>query len=144
MLTALVLSNHWVAAQVNHPANKSEIMVVCGKFMEMLKNEKYSEAFDLLKPFSIIYNAQLDTLAKTTSDQMKSAITAYGKVDSFELVSSKDIKGIVIQLVYLLQFQRSPLKFIFYLYNNGSGWTIIHIKYNEDYEGLFSDASQEP
>jgi len=137
VIVVFALNSQFVAAQVKHPTNKMEIIGVCTKFMGIFKNEKFSEAFDLLKPYSVIEDYKLDTLAKTAKDQMLSLSSSYGKIISYEELSEKDIKVSLIQLVYLLKFERDFLKFTFILYNNGTGWTVTDFKYNNEVDDLF-------
>jgi len=140
VIAFFALNSQFVAAQVKYPTNKIEMIGVCTKFMETFKNEKFSEAFDLLKPYSVIEDYKLDTLAKTAKDQMASLSSSYGKIISYEELSEKDIKGSLVQIIYLLKFQQAFLKFTFILYNNDSGWTITNFKYNDEIDDLFTPA----
>lgn len=139
-LVIIVLSNQFSFGQINHPINKQDLIVVCTKFMETFKSEKYTEAFDLLKPYSVIEDYKMDTMAIATPEQMKTLSGSYGKMISFEQLSAKEVKGSLVKLVYLLKFEQYYLKFCFILYNNGGGWTITNFKYNDEIDDLF-DAS---
>jgi hypothetical protein len=112
--------------------------------MDSFRNEQFQAAFDILKPYSVIEDYKLDTIANTTKEQMKSLSTSYGKIISYDELSERAIKKDLIQLNYLLKFQQAYLRFSFILYNNGSGWTITNFKYNEEIDDLFNPPAKQP
>ena len=123
--------------QINHPKNKQEIIVICDNFMDKFKSGKYSDAFDLIKPYSVIEDYKIDTLAKTSQQQMTALSGSYGKVISFEQISDKLVKSTLSKLTYILKFEKYFLKVRFILYNNGNGWTITNFKYDDEIDDLF-------
>jgi hypothetical protein len=135
LLLALVANASF--AQIKHPKNKLEILAVCGKFMEAFKNGKFTDAYDSLKPYTVIEDYKIDTLVGKTKQQMIALSSSYGKAMSFERLHEKTVSNTLIQLNYLLKFEQSCLKFRFVLYNNGNGWTITNFKYNEEIDDLF-------
>ena len=137
LLFALVLSFEFSFGQVKHPKTKQEIIAVCNKFMDTFQKGRYSEAFDLMKPYTVIEDYKLDTLAKTAKAQMISVNKVYGKTLGFELVSEKVASPSLLRVAYILKFEQSVLKFRFILYNNEIGWTIIKFKYDEEIDDLF-------
>ena len=137
LLFALVLSFGFSFGQVKHPKTKQEIIAVCNKFMDTFQKGKYSEAFDLMKPYTVIEDYKLDTLTNTAKAQMISVNNSYGKTIGFELVSEKAASLSLLKVTYILKFEQSVLKFRFVLYNNELGWTIIKFKYDADIDDLF-------
>lgn len=123
--------------QVNRPKNKQELIAVCDKFMDAFKRGKCSEAYDLIKPYTVLPDNQLDTLAGKSTRQMIALGETYGKAISYELVSEKPVKNTLSRVIYLLKFEKSFLRFRFILYNNESGWTIENFKYDEAMDDLF-------
>jgi len=136
LLTGCLLSQ-LAFSQIKHPRLKQEIITVCNQFMGTFQKGKFSEAFDLLKPYTVIEDYKLDTLANTAANQVKNLSSTYGKMLSFELVQEKTVKSTLSHLYYLLKFQQSYLKFRFELYNNGETWTITGFKYNDDPDDVF-------
>ena len=137
-LLILVTSCQSTFCQINHPKNKQEIIGICDKFMDTFKNGKYTEAFDLIKPYTVIEDYKLDTLAYKAKQQMISLSSSFGKVLSTELIVQKVGKNTLSKLIYVLKFEKSFLKFSFVLYNNGNGWSITNFKYDEEMDELFS------
>jgi hypothetical protein len=124
-------------AQTKHPKTKEEIVAVCNKFMDAFKAGDYGLAFGTIKPYTVIEPYKLDTITGRVRTQMATAIRTYGKVNSYEEVAEKQIKGSVLRLVYLLKFDKFFLKVVFILYNNGSGWSITSFDYSENVDELF-------
>jgi hypothetical protein len=126
------------SAQSRHPKTKEEIIGVCNKFMDAFRDGNYGLAFGTIKPYSVIESYKLDTITGRARAQMAMASRAYGKALSYEEVSEKEVKSSVIRLVYILKFEKSFLKFVFLLYNNGSGWSITSFDYSENSDDLFT------
>ncbi len=143
-ISMLFFSVKLSVAQQMHPKNKQEIIGVCGKVMEAFKIGKFSAAYDLLRSYSVIEKYKLDTLVIVTNDQMKSLGSSYGSIMSYEEVSERDVKSSLVQLIYLLKFQHSFLKFSFILYNNGSSWTITSFTYDTEVGDLFTYSEKQP
>ena len=140
----LTLCSQFSMGQIKHPPNKQEIIGVCAKFMESFKNEKFQEAFDLLKPYSVIEDYKLDTIANSTKVQIQELNSTYGKVISYEALPEKNIKTSLVQLNYLLKFERDFLRFSFVLYYNGTSWTVTNFKFNSEIDDLFSVSPKQP
>jgi hypothetical protein len=92
-IAMLFLSLKSSLAQQMRPQTKQEVIGVCAKFMDTFIREKFSEAFDLLKPYSVIGNYKLDTMANTVKGKMVSLSSSYGKIVSYEEVSEKTLKA---------------------------------------------------
>ena len=137
LLFALVLSFGISYGQVKHPKTKQEIIAICDKFMDTFQKGRYADAFDLMKPYTVIEDYKLDTLANTAKEQMISVNKIYGKTLGFELVSEKAASPALLKVTYILKFEQSVLKFRFILYNNELGWTIIKFKYDVEIDDLF-------
>ena len=137
LILFLSLLSQFALCQVNHPKSKQELIAVCDKFMDAFRRGKCIEAYELIKPYTVIENYQLDTLAGKSTQQMITLSETYGKVISFELVSEKPVKNTLSRVIYLLKFEKSFLRFRFILYNNENGWTIENFKYDKAMDDLF-------
>ena len=136
-LLVLLLSWQFAFSQINHPKNKQELIGVCDKFMDIFRSGKYQDAFNLIKPYTVIEDYKLDTLAKSAREQMIGLSSSFGKAISFEQISEKPVKSSLSRLLYILKFEKSFLRFRFILYNNGEGWTITGVKYDTQLDDLF-------
>jgi hypothetical protein len=141
-MAMLFLSVKSSLAQRIHPQNKQEIIAICDKFMDAFKDGKFTDAYEYLKQYSVISDNTLDTLAAYSKDRMNSLREPFGKSLSFEQISERPVKNSLINLIYILKFERSFLKFRFILYNNGSGWTISTFDYSDQVDDLFDAATK--
>jgi hypothetical protein len=137
LLLFLTLITKFSFCQLNHPQNRQDLIAICDKFMDAFKSERFDKAFDLIKPYSVIENYKLDTLASTVSRQVGGLSSVYGKLIGYEQVSDKQVKYSLVKLVYMIKFEKGFLELHFILYNNGTGWTITNFKYDEKTDDLF-------
>jgi hypothetical protein len=137
ILALLIFAVNSAFAQARHPKTKEEIIGVCNKFMDDFRAGNYGIAFANIKPYTVIETYKLDTITGRVRNQMTTTIRVYGKALSYEEVSEKEAKNAVVRLVYLLRFEKAFLRFVFILYNNGSGWTITTFDYSENVDDLF-------
>jgi hypothetical protein len=137
-LLILVLCATVSFGQVNHPPSKQVMINTCAQFMELFKNGKYDDGFNMLKPYTVIEDYKMDTLAYTARKQMTALSGTFGKAISYELATQSEIPNSLVKLIYLLKYERSFLEVRFVLYNNGTGWTINHFKYDEKTDELFA------
>ena len=124
---------------MKHPQNKQELIAVCDKFMDVLSSGKVEQAFNLLKPYSVIENYKLDTMTVTVTRQLKMLERVYGKLVGYEQTSVKEVKTSLVKVVYIWKFERMFLELHFILYNSGAGtgWTITNFKYDDEMGDLF-------
>ena len=123
--------------QLKPDTSRAGLNALCDRFMETFQNGKFSEAIQLLKQNSTLGNSFIDNLDKTVSTQMSSIQYNYKKIVGYDLIEEKTIKYILVRRRYLLKFELYFLTFDFYLYNNGSGWTISGFYYKDDQRELF-------
>ncbi|MBK7433179.1 MAG: hypothetical protein IPI66_04230 [Chitinophagaceae bacterium] len=132
LLTALLSTG-----QLKPDSSRAGISALCDKFMQTFQSGRFSEAVQLLKVNSTLGAGFVDNLDKSMSSQMGSVQYNYKKMVGFDLIEEKEIKNILIRRRYLLKFEMYFLSFDFYLYNNGTGWTISGFYYNDDQKILF-------
>jgi hypothetical protein len=118
--------------------NKERIDAICDKFMQTFRAGNLSDAMQLLKDNSIIANSTIDTLQATINEQMKTILSSYGKIRSYEFVAEHKIKNTIAKRFYILKLDQYYLKFVFILYNNGADWTITSFNYNEELDELLN------
>jgi hypothetical protein len=134
-LLAFVTVNTY--GQLKGDTSRTTINMVCDRFMQDFKEGKYSDGIQLLKQNSIMGNSFLDNLDQTVNNQLKNIETNYHKIVGYELIEEKSVKNIVVRRRYLLKFELYFLTFDFYLYNNGSSWTISGFYYKDEQKELF-------
>ena len=116
---------------------KQKIISSCNEFMEDFRTGNIDEAFEKLKQVSVIEPEKIDTLAATADRQMKSISGSFRKFVSYSLVKEKEVSDFLIELIYILKFENSFLKFKFILYKTRTGWKINQFAYNDELDELF-------
>ena len=82
-------------------------------------------------------NSFIDDLDKTVNEQMNNIQVNYKKIVGYELIEEKDLKNVLARRRYILKFELYFLTFDFYLYNNGTSWTISGFYYMDEQKALF-------
>ena len=82
-------------------------------------------------------NSFIDDLDKTVNEQMNNIQVNYKKIVGYELIEEKDLKNVLARRRYILKFELYFLTFDFYLYNNGTTWTISGFYYMDEQKALF-------
>lgn len=123
--------------QVITDTGRTSMNAVCDRFMQTFQAGKFSEAVQLLKKNSTMGNSFIDDLDRTVNEQMNNIQVNYKKIVGYELIEEKELKNVLARRRYILQFELYFLTFDFYLYNNGSSWTISGFYYMDDQKGLF-------
>jgi hypothetical protein len=118
---------------------KERINGVCDMVMSDFRDGKISHAMQLLKSnTSMISSSAIDTLELQVKQQIKNGVfNQYGEILSYELIEERKLKDFAAKKYYALKSKDLFLKFVFTLYNSGSGWKITGFKYNEDMSDLY-------
>lgn len=136
LISAILVS---CAPKVAIDKDKEHIDAVCDNFMLDFKNGKITNAMQLIKSNCVIIPAStIDTLEAQTFMQIKQGgFKQYGEVISYEFITERKIKDFAAKRYYVLKFKDYFLKFVFSLYNGGSGWKIAGFKYDAEISELF-------
>lgn len=142
-MTKLILASFFLfvscgQAKIVKDNAKEKIDGVCDKFMQAFRAGNIPDAIQLLKDNSVISNSTIDTLHTEINEQMKTILSSYGQIRSFEFVSEHKIRNIIVKRFYILKLDIYYLKFVFTLYNNGTDWTITNFKFNEELDELIN------
>lgn len=132
-----VLSIDSAICQPKSIPDLKQIPAFCENFMQKFKDNKISEAIELMKDYSVIDPAELDKMGILISNRIARLGDSYGKILSYEFIEEKNIKEFLLKRVYMLRFEKSCLKFDFRFYNGGSGWTVNHFNFTEQLEEFF-------
>jgi hypothetical protein len=117
--------------------SRDSLNTYCDKVMQTFEKAKYSDAIQLFRQRSVMDTSTINNIDKTMNEQMEALKPYYKKVIGFELVEEKLIKNTVVRRRYLLKFENYFLTVDFFLYNNGTGWTVSNFNYRDDPKELF-------
>jgi hypothetical protein len=117
--------------------NRDSLNRYCDHIMQTFAEGKFREATQLFKQNSVMDSTSVNNIGITMSDQMAGVLPYYRKIVGYELITEKEVKNSLALRQYLLKFENYFLIFDFFLYNNGTGWTISNFYYKDAPGGLF-------
>jgi hypothetical protein len=112
--------------------------------MKDLLLQKYAAAMDRLKPISHIEASDLDRVATTFAAQIPSLGPHYGNLVGYDLVWKRQLGTSLLELIYLLKFEKKPLKLAFGFYNGGTGWYLVNFDFNDKIDDLHLSSASDP
>jgi hypothetical protein len=105
--------------------------------MSQLSAQKFNDGLDMLKPFSLLSAADIGTIESTLNAQLPKITPSYGKIVGTEFIAQRQVGTSLLDLKYLLKFERRALVWTFDFYNNGSGWSLLTLNYSDRLQDLF-------
>jgi hypothetical protein len=117
--------------------SRDSLNAFCDKVMQTFEKAKYADAIQLFRQRSVMDTSTINNIDKTMNEQMEGLKPYYKKVIGFELLEEKPVKNTVVRRRYLLKFENYFLTVDFFLYNNGTGWTVSNFNYRDDPKELF-------
>lgn len=116
---------------------EKEMQKVCESFLKEFANDKIKEAFNLLRPNTIIPESDLNKIAVQGIQQMQVVREVYGKTVGHELIKKDLVKDSLAYYLYMLKFENLPLNFRFIFYKGEKEWKLISIIWDEGKEVFF-------
>jgi len=121
-------------------SQSDDVRKLTDNVMNQLALQKYNDGLDMLKQFSVLSSADIGTIESTLSAQLPKITPSYGRIVGFEFVAQRQIASSLIDLKYLLKFEKHALIWTFGFYNSGSGWSLIALNYSDRLQELFSSS----
>ena len=137
-----VLAMFCLAASVHSQSLKqpADVKNLTDTVMQEVSTENYTSGLDVLKQYSILSSAEIDTIESNLKAQMPKVEPSYGKIVGVEYIAQKQIGISLLNLTYLLKMERYALRWTFSFYNGGAGWNLIFIDYNDKLQDMFSNS----
>lgn len=110
---------------------------VTGKFFELYEKDGAAKAIEYIFDNNKYMDKNSDVLAQIQS-RLSQLVTLVGTYNGYELMESKYLGQSYLQQIFILKYDRQPIKFIFLLYKPKDVWQIQNLrfddKFNEDFE----------
>ena len=68
--------------------------------------------------------------------QTKTTLDTRGKLLGYEFIKQQKYGDCLVRLVYVLKPERMPLTWEFYFYKASSDWSLVNIKFSDEYDLL--------
>jgi len=92
----------------------------------------------LMKPYTVVPSAEFDSMIGQVSLQLPAIGQRFGRSVGVEFINEQKVGESVEELVYLGKFERTVMRWRFYLYKGPSGWTINSFKFDDQIQDLFT------
>jgi len=66
--------------------------------------------------------------------QLEDTLDVVGKYEGYSLISEKATGGHLMQYVFMVRYDRQPLRFILLFYKPSSEWRLHHFSFDDDME----------
>jgi len=132
-LSALLVVSACALAQAARA--QPEPTAIADAFLAALEKKEVESGFDALLQHAEFDEAKpQDTMLLKT--QVRTLFDLYGKTYGYERVLEKKYGDSLLRLAYLLRFGSSPVVWNFTFYRVGERWTLLHLTFNDQLQGL--------
>jgi hypothetical protein len=118
-----------VAAELKDP---DAALKLADTAMRTASEGKIREALELLRPYTVIPQSEMDVLISQVEMQIPIMSTRFGKSIGYELIRNDTVGESLIQPIYLLKHEKHPMVWRFIFYRNDKGWVLNSFKYVDD------------
>jgi hypothetical protein len=105
--------------------------------IDLASQEKFDEAYALLKPHWPMPEGEIDELAKTMKTQWPMVIGRYGAPVANEFVRERKAGASFIELTYLQKFERHAMRWRFMFYKSADQWMVNAVSWDDGVGELF-------
>ena len=125
------------------PTEKACI-ALCDEIMGLIVEKDYDAAFSKLRDVSVPQlRDSVYELRNTTRNQLAGIRPQFGNEIDFVHVSTENIKGVLLKIIYIERFQNHGLRWEFIFYNSGGGFRLDNIFWNDELSRLFRGESSD-
>lgn len=114
-----------------------EAKAVSKQVTQYFKENKITEAFDILRSHWPLPENEIYSLENQTIQSLNLVSERFGKQESIVKVSEQNIQDTAFRETYLLKFENTALRIIFTYYKNNKGWIINAFKWDDNYDEEF-------
>ena len=138
-ITTLAISL-FASLQANAHTLKSEadVRLHTDKIMARVAKGDLSGAFDVMKPYVVITEAELQGAALQSKAQREQYSNRYGKPIGYELFKEKRVGESLIRFIYGEKTEKHVLPWMLVYYKTSSGWVLNSFMWNDQIGFLFT------
>ncbi|MBN1586257.1 MAG: hypothetical protein JW937_02375 [Candidatus Omnitrophica bacterium] len=137
LLASLVLAAFASPAQAAVLDSELEIKPLTEEIMQTVSKGKLREAFEMMKPFMIIPEPEIESTVLSSISTRDQFGSRYGATIGYELISERKLGDSLVLLTYIEKTEKHVLPWYFYFYNSPEGWVLNSFSWNDDLSLLF-------
>jgi len=126
-----------IFAQTQTLENPAAAHTQATQITSMLVDQKYTEAFEILKKYWPLEGYQIDGLKETTAKQLPLLEDSFGKLLGYEFVRSETLGTFGHVEFFVLKYEKNALRLYLTYYNGGNGWLINSLQWDDRWDYLF-------
>jgi hypothetical protein len=107
------------------------------RVMKLVSSGDMKGGFDLLKPYSVVPDAEVDAASGQAELQKPLFLGRFGKNIGYELIRKDEVGSSLAQVIYLQKFEKHAMVWHFILYRGNDGWTVNSFKFVDDITTAF-------
>lgn len=133
-----------VVAEVimEHPVQAGEMPEkIVGRFFGYLQRKDVDTAYDQLTRSTKIAERAEDV--KTLKAKTKEAISVFGAMGGYEVVSTKAVGERLVRYTVVSLGKEFPLRWRFYFYKPAEAWKLIDMRVDDRLAAMFDEADEE-
>jgi hypothetical protein len=120
-------------------SNDSAAKNLATKVMIKVAANDLDAALKILKPYSSISSAEIDSIAIQSKALREQSRQRYGAPIGYEFIDSKKVGNSLLRLRYIEKTEKTVLLWIFNFYKVKESWILNSFYWNEDYKPLFNE-----
>ncbi len=98
----------------------------------------YTGAWKALKPISVVPVSEFDVFEAQFSSQLGATLQRFGSPIGYELIKEQKIGASLVQVTYLVQHEKAPMRWMFIAYRTSKGWSVTDFKFDGNAAALFA------
>jgi hypothetical protein len=115
----------------------SDARKLADQAMNFVRQEKFAEAYGVVKPFWPLPEIEIDGLANQMNTQWPMIQQRFGKSITTEFIGERKVGESFIQHTYLHKFERHALRWTFVFYKPADHWLVNAVSWDDGVEHLF-------
>ena len=130
------------AAEVEHPAQAGELPEkIVNRFFGYLQRKDVDTAYDQLTRATKIAERSDDV--KTLKAKTKEAISVFGVISGYEVVSTKMVGERLLRYTIVSLGKEFPLRWRFYFYKPADAWKLIDMRVDDRLAAMFDETDED-
>ena len=117
--------------------SENDIKKLADDFMAEISKGSYKEAFNRMKPYWPLPEAEINNLAYQTETQLKMAADRFGELQGSEYIQSNRIGKSYIRYIYIQKFSNHATRWMIIFYRPIDEWKVNVIVWDDKTHQLF-------
>lgn len=111
---------------------------VTGKFFALYEKDGAAKAIEYIFDNNKYMDKNSDVISQIQA-RLNQLVTLVGNYNGYELMESKYLGESYLQQIFILKYDRQPIKFIFLLYKPKDLWQIQNLRFDDKFNDDFDE-----